>query len=53
MKTNEKTKFNFERQSQHQRFYQYFENVRDLKKIENQNFIVPWQMDNTKKVSFR
>ena len=49
MKTTEKSKIEFERQSQYQGFYPYSETVRDFKKFENELFAVPWQMDKEKK----
>ena len=45
METKVKAKIDFERQSRYQGFYQYSDTIRDLKKFENENFIVPWQMD--------
>ena len=49
MKTIEKTKFDFERQSPDQGLGYYFNKERSFKSFENEQFIVPWQMEKTKK----
>ncbi len=49
MKTNEETKFDFERQSQYQGFGYNFNDGRNFKEFENEQFIVPWQMEKTNK----
>ena len=51
MKTDEKTKIEFERNSSYQGLYQYSTKLRDFKKFENEHFIVPWQMDVEKKIN--
>lgn len=49
MKTDERTKVEFERESSHQGLSQYSNQFRDFKKFANEQFIVPWQMDVEKK----
>lgn len=49
MKTTEKTKIDYERHSQYQGLYQFSDSDRDFRKFENEQFIVPWQMEKEKK----
>ncbi len=49
MKTKEKTKSDYERRSQYQGLGFYFSNERSIRGFENEQFIVPWQMQKTKK----
>lgn len=49
MKTKEKAKLDFERQSQYQGLGYNSHDLRNFKKFENEQFIVPWQMEKTKK----
>ena len=49
MKTKEKAKLDFERRPQYQGLDYYFNKERSFKEFENEQFIVPWQMEKTKK----
>lgn len=49
MKTLERTKFDFERQFQYQDLGYNPNDVRNFNRFENEQFIVPWQMEKTKK----
>ena len=49
MKTVVKTKLDFERRSQYQDLYNYSRRERNFKEFEDDQFIVPWQMEKKKK----
>ena len=48
METTEKTKIDCKRHSQYQGFNQFSDTIRDSRKFENEQFIVPWQMEKEK-----
>jgi hypothetical protein len=49
MKTAEKIKNGYKSEQQFQNNYSFFENDLRIKQLENHDFIVPWQMVETKK----
>lgn len=49
MKTTEKRKYDFTSRSQNQRFFYFSDKKGIVKNFENQQFVVPWQMVETKK----
>ena len=49
MKTKEKNEVDFEHQSYYQGLSYSFSNEWNFKEFENDKFIVPWQMEKTKK----
>jgi len=49
METKEKTKIRFERRSQNQRLHNYSNIENDFRKFDNEQFVVPWQMENKTK----
>lgn len=49
MKTTDKVKFDFVSKPQYSSNLYFSETERDIKDVENQQFVVPWQMVNTNK----
>ena len=49
MKTTDKNHYDFGSRTIYPRNFNFSEDTRDFKKIENQQFIVPWQMNEPKK----